>query len=164
MYFWGIKALKKKLRTQTLTEGQTFAYFLAVLTLETLLFQIALLLPGTESTDLWDYVEYAVAVIFTVGGTLVVYRANGGAAGRQFLTRYFPLMWVLTVRFLVFMVPILIVAGLLMFGFSGTLFDMQTEEADFLPITRAVLVASWIWFFVFYYRLAVHMRDVAKAA
>ena len=164
MYLWDIKALKKKLSTQALTEGQTFAYFLAVLTLDTLMYQLVMLFPGTEPTEVWDYVEYMGTVIFTVGGTLVVYRANGGASGRHFLLRYFPLMWVLTIRFLVFMLPILVAVGAVMFGFSETLFDTEAEDADFLPITRALLVASWVWFLVFYYRLAVHMRDVAKAA
>lgn len=164
MYLWNIKALKKNLRTQALTEAQIFWYFFAVLTLETLFFHLTSLLPGDELIDLWDYVEYVGAVIFTIGGTYVVYRANDGASGRHFLTRYFPLMWVLTIRFLVFMIPILIVMGLLAFSFSDTLFDANAEEADFPVFSRAVLAASWIWFLVFYYRLAVHMRDVAKAA
>ena len=164
MYLWDIKALKKKLVAHSLTEAQVFAYFLVVLTLDTLLYQLSMVFSGPEPAEIWDYVEYVGTVIFTVGGTLVVYRANGGASGRQFLLRYFPLMWVLTIRFLVFMVPILIVAGLVMFGFSETLFDTEAEDAAFLPITRALLVVSWVWFLVFYYRLAVHMNDVAKAA
>ena len=164
MYLWDIKALKKNLVAQSLTEAQVFAYFLAVLTLDTLIYEVSTLLPGEEPTDVWDYVGYVVTVIFTVGGTLLAYQANGGASGRQFLLRYFPLMWVLTIRFLVYMVPFLIVAGFLMFGFAETLFDTEAEEAESMSITRAFLVASWVWFLVFYYRLAVHMRDVAKAA
>ena len=164
MYLWNIKALKKNLSTQALTEAQTFWYFFAVLTLDTLFFQMATLFPGDEPLTLWDYVEYVGAVIFTVGGTFVVYRANDGASGRHFLSRYFPLIWVLTVRFLVFMIPILIVAGFVIFSFSDTLFGAEAEEQDFPLFSRAVMVASWIWFLVFYYRLAVHMRDVAKAA
>ena len=164
MYLWDIKALKKKLVAHSLTEAQVFAYFLVVLTLDTLLYQLSMVFSGPEPAEIWDYVEYVGTVIFTVGGTLVVYRANGGASGRQFLLRYFPLMWVLSIRFLVFMVPFLIVAGFLMFGFfAETLFNTEAEGAE-STITRALLVASWVWFLVFYYRLAVHMRDVAKAA
>lgn len=164
MYLWNIKALKKNLSTKALTEAQTFWYFFAVITLETLFYNMTSLFPGDEPIELWDYVEYVGAVIFTIGGTLVVYRANGGASGRNFLLRYFPLMWVLTIRFLVFMIPILIVAGFLMFSFTDALFGAEAEEADFPLFSRAVLVASWIWFLAFYYRLAVHIRDVAKAA
>lgn len=163
MYLWNIKALKKNLGTKALTEAETFWYFFAVITLETLFYNMTSLFPGDEPLEVWDYVEYLGAVIFTLGGTYVVYRANSGASGRQFLSRYFPLMWVLTIRFLVFMIPILFVAGFVMFNFSDALFGAEAEEADFPVFSRAVLIASWIWFLVFYYRLAVHMRDVAKA-
>lgn len=164
MYLWNIKALKKNLSAQALTEAQTFWYFFSVLTLETLFYNMASLFPGDEPLEVWDYVEYVGAVIFTIGGTYVAYRANGGASGRQFLLRYFPLMWVLTIRFLVWMIPILIGVGLLIFGIAGVLLDAEAEDPDFSSISRALLVASWVWFLVFYYRLAVHMRDVAKAA
>lgn len=163
MYLWDIKALKKKLVARSLTEAQVFAYFFAVLTLDTLVYQLSAIFSGPEPAEIWDYVEYAVTVIFTVGGTLVVYVANGGASGRQFLPRYFPLMWVLTIRFLVWMIPILIGVGILMFGIAKVLLDAEVEDPDFTSISRVLLVASWAWFLVFYYRLAVHMRDVAKA-
>ena len=164
MYLWNIKALKKNLSTQALTEAQTFWYFFAVLTLETLFYNMTSLFPRDEPLEVWDYVEYLGAVIFTIGGTYVVYRANGGASGRQFLSRYFPLMWVLTIRFLAWMIPILIGVGLLMFGIAMILLDAESEDPDFSSISRYMLIASWVWFLVFYYRLAVHMRDVAKAA
>lgn len=164
MYLWNIKALKKNLSAQALNDAQTFWYFFAVLTLETLFYNMTSFFPGGEPIEFWDYVEYVGAVIFTLGGTFVAYRANGGASGRLFLSRYFPLMWVLTIRFLVFMIPILLVAGFVMFRFSDALFGTEAEEADFPVFSRTVLFASWVWFLVFYYRLAVHMRDVAKAA
>lgn len=164
MYLWNIKALKKNLSTKALTEAETFWYFFAVLTLDTLFYNMTSLFPGDEPLEVWDYVEYLGAVIFTIGGTYVAYRANGGASGQHFLSRYFPIIWVLTIRFLVFMIPILIVAGFVMFSFTDQLFGAEAEEADFPVFSRAVLIASWIWFLVFYYRLAVHMRGVAKAA
>lgn len=164
MYLWNIKALKKNLSTQALTEAQTFWYFFAVLTLEALFYNMISLVPREEPLDVWDYVDYLGTVIFTIGGTYVAYRANGGASGRQFLSRYFPLMWVLTIRFLAWMIPILIGVGLLMFGIAMILLDTESEDPDFSSISRYMLIASWVWFLVFYYRLAVHMRDVAKAA
>ena len=164
MYLWNIKALKKSLSTQALTETQTFWYFFAVLTLETLFYNMTSLFPGDEPLEVWDYVEYLGAVILTIGGTYVVYRANGGASGRHFLSRYFPLMWVLTIRFLAWMIPILIGVGLLMFGIAVILLGADSEDPDFTSISRALLIASWVWLLVFYYRLAIHMRDVAKAA
>lgn len=164
MYLWKIKALKKELAANALTESQVFAYFLAMLTLDTLMFQLAPLLPGTGDTNVWDYVGYVGSVVFTVGGALLAYRMNGGSAGRGFLARYFPLMWVLSVRFLVFLLPLLVVAMIPMFYFSEALFGTDAAGEDFTTISMYVVMASWVCFLVFYYRLAVHLRDVARAA
>lgn len=164
MYIWNIKALKKELAANTLTESQVFAYFLTLLTLDTLVYQLAPLLPGTGDTTVWDYVGYAGSVAFTVGGALVAYRMNGGSAGRGFLARYFPLMWVLSVRFLVFLLPVLVVAMIPMFFFSGAFFGADVAGEDFAALSMYVVMLSWVFFLVFYYRLAVHLRDVARAA
>ena len=164
MYFWNIKALKKVLVANALTESQVFAYFLAVLTLETVTFQLTTLFPGTEDADVWDYVGYVGSVVFTVGGTLVAYRQNGGSAGRGFLARYFPLLWVLTVRFLVFLLPFLVLAMIPMVYFSEALFGTDAEGEDFAALSMVVVMLSWVWFLVFYYRLAIHVRDVACGA
>ncbi len=164
MYIWNIKALKKELAANTLTEPQLFIYFLAMLTLETLIFELAPLFPSTEDTDVWDYAYFVGSVVFTVGGTLVAYRMNGGSAGRGFLVRYFPLMWVLTVRFLVFLLPLLVVAMIPLAYFSEALFGMDTADEDFAALSMYVVMLSWVWFLAFYYRLAVHLRDVARAA
>jgi hypothetical protein len=166
MYIWNIKALKKELAANALTESQVFAYFLAVLTLETVTYQLATLFPGTGNTDIWDYVGYVGSVVFTVGGTLVAYRQNGGSAGRGFLVRYFPLLWVLTVRFLVLLLPVFVAIIFLMFfmfhGFKA-LFGAGAADEDFTAFSMYGVMVSWAWYLIFYYRLAVHMRDVARA-
>ncbi len=164
MYIWNIKALKKELTANTLTESQVFAYFVAMLTLDTLMFQLAPLFPSNGDTNFWDYVGYAGSVIFTVGGALLAYRMNGGSAGRGFLARYFPLMWVLNVRFLVFLLPWLVVAMIAVAYFSAALFGTDATGEDFAALSMYVVLLSWAWFLIFYYRLAVHLREVARAA
>lgn len=164
MYLWNIKALKKELVTNRLTEPQLFSYFLAMLTLDTLMYQLATLFPGTEDTTVWDYVGYVASVVFTLGGALVAYRVNGGSVGKDFLRRYFPLMWVLTIRFLVFMVPIFVLATIPMLYFSDAIFDTETAGEDSAALIKYVVVLGWAWALVFYYRLAVHLHAVARAA
>lgn len=163
MYLWNIKALKKELVANTLTEAQVFGYFLAMLTLDTSMYQLATLFPGTEETTVWDYVGYAVSVVFTVGGALVAYRVNGGGAGRDFLRRYFPLMWVLSVRFLAYLLPVFVVATIPMVYFSDAIFGAETAGEDAAALIKYVVLLSWAWVLVFYYRLAVHLDAVARA-
>jgi hypothetical protein len=164
MYLWNIKALKQELAANTLTEPQLFVYFLAMLTLDTLVYESIPLFPGTGDTNVWDYVGYVGSVVFTVGGALVAYLVNGGSTGKNFLTRYFPLMWVLTVRFLVFVIPVFGVAMFLMFNISEALFGTETAGEDSAALSRYVVILGWAYFLAFYYRLAVHLRDVARAA
>ena len=73
-------------------------------------------------------------------------------------------MWVLSVRFLVFLLPVLVVAMIPMFFFSGALFGTDAADEDFAALSMYVVILSWAFFLVFYYRLAVHLRDVARAA
>ncbi len=160
MYFWNIKALKKELVANTLTESQVFAYFLTMLTLNALVYESIPLFPSAEETTAWDYAGYVGSVVFTLGGTLLAYRVNGGSAGKDFLRRYFPLMWVLTVRFLVVLLPLFVVALIPMFYFFGT----EAADEDSVTLSMYVVIMGWAWFLAFYYRLAVHMRDVARAA
>ena len=137
-----------------------FAYFLTMLALNVLVYESISLFPSPEETNVWDYVGYVGSVVFTVGGTLLAYRVNGGSAGKDFLTRYFPLMWVLTVRFLVFLLPLFVVALIPMLYFSGT----EAADEDSATLSMYVVILGWACFLVFYYRLAVHMRDVARTA
>ena len=164
MYLWKIKTLKKDLVANRLTEPQLFSYFLAMLTLDILVYELATLFPSTEESTVWDYVGYVVSVVFTVGGALVAYRVNGGNAGKDFLRRYFPLMWVLTIRFLVFMVPIFVLAAIPMFTLSDAIFGTETAGEDSAALIKYIVVLGWAWALVFYYRLAVHLHAVARAA
>ena len=162
MYLWNIKALKAELAADTVTEPQVFIYFLAVLTLETVLYQMTPLFPSSSDSNFWDYAGFAGTVVLTVGGTLVAYRQNGGNAGRAFLTRFFPLLWVLTIRFLVFLLPVLVLAMAPVAYFSDSLFGAETQDGDFNLLSMVVAMLSMGWLLVFYYRLAVHMRAVAR--
>lgn len=160
MYFWNIKALKKDLAINALSEPKVFFYFLAVLSLNTLLFELTWIVPGRVETNIWDYIGYVVSVVFTIGGTLAAYRFNGGASGRDFLTRYFPLMWVLTIRFIVFLVPML-VPLMLLFSFSEVMSGTDAAGDDLTAFSMYMVLVSCAWFLVFYYRLAVHIAEVA---
>lgn len=162
MYFWNLRALKRDLIATGLPESQLFKYFLAVLMFEAALWQLLALFPSEAEPGLWDYLHVAVALAMTLAGTIVAYRVNGAGAGRNFLGRYFPLMWVLTVRFLAGLVPLMavLVGALLVAGGWFAEPDAGTEEVD--DVVWAVTVATWAVTALFYYRLAVHVRDVAR--
>lgn len=162
MYFWNLRALKRELVAGALGEGRVFSYFFAVLTFDTVLYYLGSLLPASETT-IWTYVGAVVMAGTTLTGTYVAWRQNGGTAGRDFLGRYFPLLWVLCVRFLAvimaIVLPVAFVSGMVA-GWTGA----PVESGDGLhPWEPLVLAVAWAWLAVFYWRLAVHTREVASA-
>jgi hypothetical protein len=164
MYLWNIRAVKRDLIAGMLSEAQVFGYFLAVVMFEALVWQGMALFPAETWPGPWDYLELIGSLAITLGGTVVVYRMNGAGRGRNFLGRYFPLMWVLSVRFLVGVFPLTLALVLLLLALGESFSAAApTDESD-LDILWAVVVATWAVTVLFYYRFAVHMRDVARGA
>jgi uncharacterized membrane-anchored protein YitT (DUF2179 family) len=160
MHFWNIAALKQRLVTNELSEAGAFAYFLAVMALQTLVWEVFALFPA-EEPDAWGYGGAAGSIVLTVAGTLLAFRCNGGADGVCFLARYFALYWVLTIRFLVWTVPAAVVVFVSILFAHDSLFG---SEESMVAVSRWAVVATWLWLALYYYRLAVHIRDVARGA
>jgi hypothetical protein len=162
MYFWNLRALKRDLVAATLTESQLFRYFLAVLMFEAALWQLLALFPSEAEPGLWEYLDVAAALVLTLAGTVIAYRVNGAGDGRNFLGRYFPIMWVLTVRFLAGLVPLMVVLVGALLVAGGWFAEPDAGAEDAADVMWAVAVAAWAITVLFYYRLAVHVRDVAR--
>ncbi len=164
MRIWKIRALKQQLATGALTEAQLFPYFFAVLTLDVLILELVSQLADGSEAGLWDYAGSVGTIIITLGGTWIAWRQNGGAAGQGFLGRYFPLVWVLTIRFLVFSIPVMVAMLAALFYFYEAVLGVAAEEESYAVAMQVIIVAGWVWMLLFYYRLVVHVRDVARSA
>lgn len=164
MHFWNIRALKRELIAAPLPESRLFGYFLAVVMIEAALWQTLVLFPSDQEPGLWDYLSVVGGLALTLGGTLLAFRVNGAAHGRNFLGRFFPLFWVLSVRFLVMATPVAALAiGAAMVA-DGWLTDPEAAAEDGSAITMGVTIVTWAVTVLFYYRLAAHVRDVARSA
>jgi hypothetical protein len=164
MYFWNMRALKRDLIATGLPESQLFRYFLAVLMFEAALWQLLALFPSEAEPGPWDYLDVTASLALTLAGTIVAYRVNGAGDGRNFLGRYFPIMWVLTVRFLAGLVPLMVVLIGALLVASGWFTEPDAGPEDAADVMWVVTVATWAVTVLFYYRLAVHVRDVARGA
>jgi hypothetical protein len=106
-----------------------------------------------EELALLDGIEAGLYFAVVVGGTVAAYYSNGGRAGRAFLDRYFALAWVLGVRFLVILIPI--VLGL---GYVAWQVEDYPEETMWPEVVAYILVMC-----LYYWRLNVHIHDVSRA-
>ncbi len=152
MYWLDLQALKNDLRQGPLAESQAFKYVLAFLLASAAGagFDIAVGTPG------WAPVGVGVICGF---GTYICYRANGGAGGNDFLSRYVSLGWVVGVR----MIPAAFLMGLL----AGTVNAVLQSVSGGPEAARRNLImepAHFIWLALMYWRISVHLSDLRQHA
>jgi len=150
MYFWRIERLKAELVARPLSDRDVLPY----LVVSAALASVVYIFPATM-LNIWDGLGVAWSVALAVFGTIYIFFQNGGAEGRNLLQRYFAVGWVVALRMLVVVVPVLaaFLATLLAIGVE---MDVNTTWYDFLLFA---IIES-----VFYLRFGHHVKDVAQRA
>ncbi len=155
MYFWKIDALKQELCSTGLSEKQLFYYILASVALNAVAVEVLTYLP-TDAPNAWTYASSAIDIAIPILGTMLAFRANGGASGVQFAARYFSIGLVATLRFVALFVPLMI--ALIVYWFATA--DAASEGG-----TGAFEVAVGSgWYAGVYLYIAKHVRAVAAAS
>ncbi len=89
--FFSTKSVKKKIADGTLSEAQIFIYFYLILMFDTVSFvQQCLTIAGKQPT-LLDWVNIWGLLIINAVGFIILFLANGGSKGNNFLKKYFSL-------------------------------------------------------------------------
>ncbi len=159
MYFWKIDSLKKHLRENDLTEAQTFYYILLFVGLSAVGMELMPYFP-IENPNSWNHIESVVNILIPTIGTIVAYRANGAAEGRQFAGKYFSISFVMAIRFLFYLIPAVIVLGVY-YGLSVDWSSPDVEQAFDTGWFEVLLFSSW--YAALYWRIVKHVRDAANA-
>ena len=146
MYVWDIRRLKSDLIARPLTEREQLPYLVVFVALTT----IAEILT-TELSNVWDYLSAAASVITAVGGAIFLYHQNGGRAGQYFLQRYFSIGFVVSIRWLVLVLAV-VIPFIFLLDLAGLLKDTTTWP-EFVVLAVAELFL--------YQRIGHHIRDVA---
>jgi hypothetical protein len=156
MYLWNIHELKKVLMLDQLSEKYKFYYLFINMLFFAVFAEISLFFP-TEVTIV-DKVNSIIGIAVQSVGLIIAFKMNGGKEGKEFLARCTSLYVSLSIRFIIFTLGFLVLnmafMGLLSFlipnqylGDISNIIDMA-----FIPIFEVV----------FFWRLAVHIRDVQK--
>ncbi len=147
MYFYALKKTKEKFATTGFSERESLPYLLVFVTLISIT-----ALPYT-SQNFWDYTTTALSTIIGFVATILLYRANGGADGRQFISKYIILGWVLIVRGITFLiVPFAILLGV---GYWLGYVDLDSTQ----PFD---VISSMIFEIALYVYLYMHFSDLRK--
>lgn len=156
MYFWRIKQLRQHLINNGLTEKQLFYYILIYAGLGAIGVELVGYVPY-EEPDLWSYVSSAMNILIPVLGTIAAFRANGGSSGIKFAERYFSIGLVVTIRFMVLLIPIVFIMAAYWFLADGL--DSDTSESSSL----AVAIITSVWYASLYFFIARNIGNVAKS-
>jgi hypothetical protein len=105
--FWKIEELKNHIRTGKLSEKDRFISALIYIVFSSVNIELVLYLP-VENVNFLDYINSLINIVIVFVGTIFAYKINASANGSDFLGKYFSIGFVLTVRFLVYLIPILI--------------------------------------------------------
>ncbi|HKQ31239.1 MAG TPA: hypothetical protein VJS66_08145 [Burkholderiales bacterium] len=158
MYFWRIDELKKLIVKRGLSETQVFYYVLIYVVFAALGTEMAAYFPTTDP-GVWEYVQSVMNCLIPIVGTVAAYRANGGAAGTAFVEKYFSIGFVMLVRFLVYLLPILVVL-VVYYAFSLDWSSLDDDDAE------AAFASSWfevtlfsLWLAAMYWRICQHIKD-----
>lgn len=153
MYFLALGPLKERLAAGPLPERETPPYVVLVAVAAAVAAFPSAGLLDDGLPNAWDRIQSFLELVMAVAGTLILYRANGGAEGREFIHRWVVVGWVVAVRFCLMVVPV--AAGLRLlsehWGWSGD----RTGIYD--------VVSGFVIDLLFYAYFGLHLDDLRRA-
>jgi len=148
---WDTRYVKSQLAARAMPEWKTFLYFLALTTFDWLQFTAVRIMPAQGPVPASFRFEAWFGLGITVVALVYLFFRNGGARGRDFLYRYFPLAVLVGWKVVVVIVAALWAARLVLEG--------QPES-----VTRwsAVAIACLLNVFMFL-RIGHHLKELCNA-
>ncbi|MBN8248945.1 MAG: hypothetical protein J0L84_16070 [Verrucomicrobia bacterium] len=146
MYFWRVEGLKTDLATRPMSDREALPYLIAFVALS----GAAAGGPPQETYSIWDWLQVGWSVALALFGTVYIYRRNGGERGQQFLQRYLALGWVVSIRWVVFLIPIIMLYAMVVW--MGDTWQTTAPDALFFAAIEVVL----------YWRIGWHTHDLAR--
>lgn len=156
MHFVQYQPLKDQLKSRTLTERQSLPYLVAWSCSSALLFGYITWTSATIPTcyHLTDFVLDALTIGLAIAGVLYSYSKNGANSGFDFIKKYVVLGWVVSVRCILFLIPLLVIYIL---GVSV----LGETESDTSCTTWADVAVFFFVEVAIYQRIGRHIADTA---
>jgi hypothetical protein len=151
MYFWNITKLKEEIRVGGPSENECLKYLLAF----GILFALMASPPPrqVEREPALIYLSALAMEGIVIAAVTYCYQMNGGAAGREFLKRFFSIAWVIGWRSVLVGLPI--VLGII-FVFAYLFHSGKTESQYF-----GLIIGTVFWLAVIA-RMGAHIKEVSR--
>jgi uncharacterized membrane protein len=147
MYFWNIKALKNDIKENNFKDKEAFPYILMTIgfylvAIEMMTFDIYYL------ENIWDKILIVIDILVPIVGMIYAYKKNGGEDGVNFANNYFAISFVMTIKFLLYIIPMIIL--LVFLGYEST----STTAIEVMVLTGVQILL--------YFYIVKHIKDVAR--
>lgn len=153
MYFWKIDALKNDIKDKKMNDEEIFPYIILSVAFYAFLTEIMAYLPYEDGeVNTYTYVLSIMAIIIQIFGTIYVYKKNGAKDGNNFLTKYFLIGFVVSIRFIVYFIPLMI--ALIIY------WKFNFSEQELLPTTLFEVVLISAWYLLLFFNIGKHIEDV----
>ncbi|AEF55318.1 hypothetical protein [Marinomonas posidonica] len=141
MYFWNIEALKNDIRADNFSEKERFIYFVIYFVFSAIGLELVMYMP-IENANLWDYVDSFLNILIVLVGTVFAYKANGSSSGNDFLGKYFSISFVVLIRFLIYLIPLL-VSYIIYYEYAYSYEEVATNYIDVIPFLVLSSLLYW---------------------
>ena len=147
MYITNISKLKSDIVNHNITEADSIKYLIAA----TILYGLSAVPYGNYgSLDVFNSLLFVPISVF---GIMYAYSENGGDNGERFLLKFVTISWVVTIRSLLVIIPLVV-----LYAISSAVIDpnMSTETTiwDVLVFSVVEIVVLW--------RVAVNIRHTCQ--
>lgn len=154
MYFWKIESLKEDIKANEFTEKDRFIYAFIYVALSANAMEAMTHMP-VENPNEWDSVNSIGNILVPIVGTLFAFKANGAGAGTDFLGRFFSISFVVGIRLLVLLIPMLIALS--------TYYIYVFPGDDEIVSTPIDIIPFLVWFAFLYVRICKYIGDVKNS-
>ncbi len=148
MYFVRIKPLKERLRSRAVGDREALPYYAVFMACMTFLCALPMDKPYTR----WDVLSAVTGTVVTIGGVIYSYVRNGGRAGYDLIHKSVILGWVVMIRLLAIIVPV--VAGIV---FLKTRLGHSCEQTSWVDVIAVAILEA-----VYYQRLGKHIGETNR--
>ncbi|MFN8578684.1 MAG: hypothetical protein U0354_17790 [Candidatus Sericytochromatia bacterium] len=156
MNIWNIEKLKNDIKSKNLSEKDKFYYMFINIILFTIVMDDSHYNTLKDFT-VWDIISNTSGSIIEIIYIPCAFIANGANKGNDFLGKYFSISFVVSIRFLLLLIPIVFIYIIFDLFITGGSEDVKNEVLD---ADAYFSISFIIWEIFMYIRVCKHIRDL----
>lgn len=148
MFFFKLKKLEQRLRTDEVSDKEGLYY----LTANTLLYSLGSYISSRDDKSSYFYAEFICVIAITIYGVFKTYGINKDGDDLDYFKRFQALVFVVGMRIIVLAILVMIVAAVILY-----------QQPERLTSPSSMFIITVLTGVLFYYRLCESFKRVSHA-